>query len=85
MDSASCRTAHTANVMYDTSSSLWYLEPEHASRLIGKLGHGRVMFGTDYPVMFPQTELALLEKLDLPDGVKEDILYNNAKTFLSGK
>ena len=73
------------NVMYDTSSSLWYLEPEHASRLIGKLGYGRVMFGTDYPVMFPQTELALFEKLDIPDGVKEDILYNNAKTFLSGK
>lgn len=73
------------NVMYDTSSALWNLEPDHAAKIIGKLGYDRVMFGTDYPVMFPQTELVLFDRLKLPDGVKEDILYNNAKRFLTEK
>ena len=73
------------NVMFDTSSALWYLEPERASKIIKNLGYGRVMFGTDYPVMYPVSELELFNKLDLPDGVKEDILYNNAKRFLEGK
>jgi predicted TIM-barrel fold metal-dependent hydrolase len=68
--------------MYDTSSSLWYLDPDHAVKIIGKLGYGRVMFGTDYPVMYPASELRLFEKLRLPDSVREDILYNNAARFL---
>ena len=70
------------NVMYDTSSSLWYLSPDHAAKIIGRLGYERVMFGTDYPVMYPASELKLFEKLRLPDAVKEDILYNNAARFL---
>ena len=73
------------NVMFDTSSALWYLEPEHASKIIKNLGYGRVMFGTDYPVMYPKSELELFKKLDLPDKDKEDILYYNAKRFLEGK
>ena len=71
------------NVYYDTSSALWYLSPGQAEQIIGRLGYGRVMFGTDYPVMKPEAELMLFDRLRLPDKVKEDILYNNAIRFLS--
>ncbi|MBR2848833.1 MAG: amidohydrolase family protein [Clostridia bacterium] len=70
------------NVWYDTSSSLWYLSAEEASRIIEVLGHDRVMFGTDYPVKNPATELELFSRLSLTQAQREDILYNNAIRFL---
>ncbi len=69
-------------VWYDTSSSLWYLSPEEASSIIASLGYDRVMFGTDYPVMNPASELALFERLSIPEERRQDILYNNAIRFL---
>ena len=70
------------NVWYDTSSSLWWCPPEEASRVIGRLGYDRVMFGTDYPVKQIETELALFSRLTLTDAQREDILWNNAIRFL---
>lgn len=69
-------------VWYDTSSALWYLTPEKASYMIHALGYEHVMFGTDYPVMNPASELALFDRLTLTDKQREDILYNNAIRFL---
>ncbi len=69
-------------VWYDTSSSLWHLPAEGASRIIAALGHDRVMFGTDYPVKNPATELELFSHLSLTDSQREDILWNNAVRFL---
>ena len=70
------------NVYYDTSSALWYQSPEEASDTIHKLGTENVMFGTDYPVMNPASELALFARLTLTDKQREDILWNNAIRFL---
>ena len=70
------------NVWYDTSSALWYLSPDDASRIIERLGYDRVMFGTDYPVKNPATELALFDRLTLNDSQREDIFWNNAIRFL---
>jgi len=70
------------NVWYDTSSSLWWCSPEEASAMIGKLGYDRVMFGTDYPVKQPETELEYFNRLTLTDAQREDILWNNAVRFL---
>ncbi len=69
-------------VWYDTSSALWYLSPERASEIIAALGYDRVMFGTDYPVKNPATELELFSRLSVPEKYREDILYNNAVRFL---
>ncbi|MBQ8747206.1 MAG: amidohydrolase family protein [Clostridia bacterium] len=69
-------------VWYDTSSALWYLTPEKASYMIHALGYEHVMFGTDYPVMNPASELALFDRLTLTEKQREDILYNNAIRFL---
>jgi predicted TIM-barrel fold metal-dependent hydrolase len=70
------------NVYYDTSSALWYQSPEEASDTIHKLGTENVMFGTDYPVKNPKTELELFSRLTLTDKQREDILWNNAIRFL---
>ena len=42
-----------------------------------------MMFGTDYPVKYPDTELPRFFALDLTDKEREDVLYNNARTFLN--
>jgi predicted TIM-barrel fold metal-dependent hydrolase len=69
-------------VWYDTSSALWAMTPERADEIINSLGVGHMMFGTDYPVKYPDTELQRFYKLRLTEKEREDILYNNAKAFL---
>jgi predicted TIM-barrel fold metal-dependent hydrolase len=70
------------NVWYDTSSALWYLSTEEATHIIGKLGHGQIMFGSDYPVMYPASDFARFMKIPMTDAQREDILWNNAMRFL---
>lgn len=70
-------------VWYDTSSALWAMTPERADGIINALGVGHMMFGTDYPVKYPDTELPRFFALDLTDKEREDVLYNNARTFLN--
>ena len=69
------------NIMFDSSSSLWAMSAEEADRVISKLGTEKIMFGTDYPVNHAKTELELFMKLALTEKQREDIFYNNAKSF----
>ena len=69
-------------VWYDTSSALWYLSTEEAHRIIGKLGHEQIMFGSDYPVMYPQSDFERFMKIPMSEAQREDILWNNAIRFL---
>ena len=68
---------------FDTSSALWAMTPERADEIISRLGVSHMMFGTDYPVKLPETELPRFYRLRLTEKEREDVLYNNAKTFLS--
>ena len=70
-------------IWFDTSSALWTMTPEEADAIISRLGVSRMMFGTDYPVKLPDTELPRFFRLRLTDKETEDVLYNNAKTLLS--
>jgi predicted TIM-barrel fold metal-dependent hydrolase len=69
------------NIWYDLSSALWAMSPEKACRLIHACGAGRVMFGTDYPVMRPAEYFSLFMQIELDEQERRDILYNNAKRF----
>lgn len=82
-DDAVPKLAGHENIRYDTSSSLWAMSPERASRIISKLGSENVMFGTDYPVVNTHEELERFFKLSLTDKERENILWNNAMDFLS--
>ena len=66
-------------VWYDTSSTLMFLAPDRAKELLDKLGTHRFMFGSDFPMWTPKTELKRF--LDAPLGLSqketEDILYGN--------
>ena len=70
------------NVWYDLSSALWAMTPEYAKEIIRILGTDRVMFGTDYPVMLPKSDLDRFLAIDLTEKEREDILCNNALRFL---
>ena len=66
------------NFFVDCSSSLYAITPEKAKELIHAYGSERVLFGTDYPLWTPESEIERFMKLDLTEEEREDILYNNA-------
>lgn len=66
------------NFYVDCSSSLYAITPEKAKELIDIYGADRVLFGTDYPLWTPESEIERFMRLDLTEGEREDILYNNA-------
>ena len=65
-------------IVVDTSSSLYKFPKEEAAAMIRKLGAKNVLYGTDYPMWNPRDEIDRFLQLDLTDGEKEDILWNNA-------
>lgn len=66
------------NFLVDCSSSLYAITPEKAKELIMIYGVDRVLFGTDYPLWIPESEIERFMQIDLTDEQREDILYNNA-------
>ena len=66
------------NFLVDCSSSLYAITPEKAKELIFIYGVERVLFGTDYPLWTPESEIERFMRIDLTDEQREDILYNNA-------
>ena len=82
-EEATERLSAYKNLLVDCSSSLYAISKETAKRLIMTYGTDRVLFGTDYPLWTPESEIARFMELDLTDREREDILYNNAeKLFL---
>lgn len=70
------------NVYYDTSSSLFMLDPQTALRFIDHFGADRYFFGSDFPMWNPKQELERFLKLDLDEETRDRILYGNfAKVF----
>lgn len=70
------------NLYMDTSSALWFMEPEKAVEIIRRHGTDRIVFGTDYPIVRHGTELDLFNRLPLSSQEKEAILYGNAARLL---
>ena len=77
-DEATARLAKYENLLVDCSSSLYAMPPERARELIMAYGTERVLFGTDYPMWYPEVEIARLMEVELTDAEREDIFYNNA-------
>jgi hypothetical protein len=70
------------NVYMDTSSSLYFMTPEKAVKIIRAHGVEKVFFGTDYPMWDHEEELERFLKLDLTESERKAILSGNAKRFL---
>jgi predicted TIM-barrel fold metal-dependent hydrolase len=71
------------NVYIDTSSALMFLAKEKAVRIIRTHGVDKVLFGTDYPLWIPKTELERFLSLGLTKEENEKILFKNAKKLLN--
>ncbi len=66
------------NFYVDCSSSLYAITAETAKKLIMAYGVERVLFGTDYPLWTPESEIERFMQIDLTNEQREDILFNNA-------
>ncbi len=67
------------NFYVDCSSSFNYLKPETAKKIIRLYGAEKVLFGTDYPMWSPKSELEYFLSLGLDENEIRCILNINAK------
>ena len=70
------------NCLFDTSSSLMFMEPGQAESYIRHYGADRFLYGTDYPMWDPIIEVERFFGLDLTDDEKEQIAWKTAATLL---
>ena len=68
-------------VWFDTCSSLWFMPPEEATKIIRGHDIEKIFFGTDYPIFNQTDELMRIDKLGLTLSEKEKILFNNSNNF----
>ena len=68
--------------LFDTSSSLMFMEPGMAEEFIRHYGADRFLYGSDFPMWDPVIELERFMKLDLTDDEKEQIAWKTAAQLL---
>lgn len=73
------------NLMVDCSSSLFAMSKERAAEIIKTYTADRVFYGTDYPMWDPAEEIRRFNALDLSDGERRKILWNNAERYFDLK
>ena len=66
------------NLFVDCSSTLAFITPEKAKRIIDAFGVDKVLFATDFPMWDIGEELNRFDKLGLTEKEKELIFYKNA-------
>lgn len=78
-EEASKQLAHIPNLYVDCSSSMYWLDAEKTVEIIRRYGADRVLFGTDYPMWSPQTEIEKFMALGLTKEENRKILSENAR------
>lgn len=66
-----------SNVHFDTSSSLFFLEPDYAADLVHHFGADRMLFGVDYPMWDHSKEFKRFLGMGLTEEENRVILYDN--------
>lgn len=67
------------NVYIDTSAYVPKRYPDELVQYMKKHGRSKVMFGTNYPMIFPEVCMQQLDALGLEDEVKGLFLHGNAE------
>ena len=75
----------TSSVYYDTAASPFLYRPDVYRVAVGIVGAGRILFGTDYPLLRMRRHLDELDQAGLPPDVKEGIVRKNAQGLLGHK
>ena len=65
------------DVYVDTSSSLFALTPKEAVDIIRGYGVERALYGTDFPMWSPVSEIARFNRLPLTEDERSKILWDN--------
>jgi predicted TIM-barrel fold metal-dependent hydrolase len=66
----------------DTSSSFYAMTPKRAGELIRSFGAEHVLFGSDYPMWSPESELEFFNRIPLTETEREMILHGNIEKLL---
>lgn len=70
------------NLYVDMSSTLFVVPPEKTVELIRAYGAQRVIFGTDFPMLHPRTEVDRFLALPLSDREKRMIAWDNGARLI---
>ncbi|MBR5192229.1 MAG: amidohydrolase family protein [Clostridia bacterium] len=70
------------NIYFDTCSSLPFISPEKAKKIITMLGAEKFFFATDFPMWDATTELERFNKIDLTEEERKLIFSENIKRLL---
>ena len=73
---------HDKNCFFDVSSSLMFMEEGVAERYITNYGADRFVYGSDFPMWDPVTEMERFLRLKLTDDQKEQIAHITAEGIL---
>lgn len=69
-------------VLYDTSSTIGMIPRDTVLHMLDRFGPERFLFGTDFPMRSPKTELENFLELGLGEEANEKILYGNFMKLL---
>lgn len=70
------------NCYLDISSSMSFLGPRRSRELIELYTPARMLFGSDFPMWTPESELEKFNALGFDEKARELILYRNAETII---
>lgn len=70
------------NCYFDCSSAMMYLGRKRSQELMRIYGAERMLFGSDYPMWNPKSELERFMDVDLTEEERELILHENAERIL---
>ena len=76
---------HDKNCFFDVSSSLMFMEEGVAEKYINHHGAERFVYGSDFPMWDPVTEMERFMRLKLTDDQKERIAHITAEEILDIK
>ncbi len=73
------------NVFFDTAASPFLYSPQVYSQVVQLVGGGKVLFGSDYPLLEQGRLLNEIRSLNLPEETRDLILSGNAQKLLGVK
>ncbi|MFA5389246.1 MAG: amidohydrolase family protein [Candidatus Omnitrophota bacterium] len=71
------------DIYLDTAFFFHFLPKEEIKAMILSHPKDRLLFGTDFPIIDQKKDIDFLKNLDIPEDLKESILFLNAKRLLS--
>lgn len=82
MHDTAAELLHDKDCFFDVSSSLMFMEEGEAEKYINHHGAERFVYGSDFPMWDPVTEMERFMRLKLTDAQKEQIAHITAEGIL---